>query len=408
MTEKPEIVRAAPKGKPPGARRAELHLWYATLTVTLASGVMSTIGVYEVLAANRAYGLALSLLLGVVITATLSGALRYLFHAFPRAQGTQLVGLSMLMLPFLGLVFLVSTWTNAAAIVGGPALNMHNRVFLDEYAQALESVNRQVDASEQTLAAIRTEAATFRADVEGEIADGRLTGYAGRGVVAGTLEQIADKLDGMVAEAEGAAVTMVDVSQVAGAAFSELQAHLDSGRNDPEFVKAHVEQIRQAVIEMDEKSSAAVLAAMLPTIRGGISFPAANGGTTKLRDRQADAFDRSVKPRVEHTFQTLEDLAVKTAGETVDLPKFEHLTAPEAAMLYARQFPIYWAMAIAIDIMPLMFLLLVTVSTPRGYPGFDLTANELQQAMQVYADLHHLVEGADNVTPLPLRRREAS
>lgn len=392
--------------KPPGAKRAELHLWYATLTVTVASGVMSTIGVYEVLAENRTYGLALSLLVGVVITAMLSGAWRYLFHAFPRAQGTQLFSLYVLMVPFLALVFLISTWTNATAIVGGPALNMHNRVFLDQYAQALETVNRQVEASEQTLAAIRTEASTFRSDVEGEIAEGRLTGYAGRGVVAGTLEQIADKLDGMVVEAERAAVKMAEVSQAAGTAFAELQAHLDSGRNDPELVKERVEQIRQAVIQMNEKSPAAVLAAMLPTIRNGISFPDANGGTAALRDRQADAFDRSVKPRVERTFAALEDLANKTAGHTVDLPRFEHLTAPEAAMRYIRQFPIYWAMAIAIDAMPLMFLLLVTVTAPRGNPGFDLTASELHQAMQVYADLRHLVDGAENVTPMPLRRKE--
>jgi hypothetical protein len=45
---------------------------------------------------------------------------------------------------------------------------MHNRVFLDQYAQALEAVNRQVEASEKTLASIRTEASTFRSDVEGD------------------------------------------------------------------------------------------------------------------------------------------------------------------------------------------------------------------------------------------------
>ena len=77
-------------------------------------------------------------------------------------------------------------------------------------------------------------------------------------------------------------------------------------------------------------------------------------------------------------------------------------------MRYMQHFPIYWAMASAIDAMPLMFLLLLTVSAPRGHPGFDLTANELQQAMQVYADLHRLVEEADNVTPMQPRRREAS
>lgn len=393
--------------KAPGARQAESHLWYATLTVTVASGVMSTIGVYEVLAENRTYGLALSLLVGVVITALLSGAWRYLFHAYPRAQGAKLLYLSLLMVPFLALVFLVSTWTNATAIVGGPALNMHNRVFLNQYEQSLEAVNRQVEASEQTLAAMRTEARTFRSDVEGEITEGRLTGYAGRGVVAGTLEQIADKLDGMVAEAEDAAEAMAGVSAAGGAAFTDLQAHLESGRNDPEFVKESVEQVRQAVIQMDEKSPAAVLAAMLPTIRGGISFPEANGGTAALRDRQSEAFNRSVRPRVESTFSALENLARKNAGQTVNLPRFEHLTAPEAAMRYLDQFPIYWAMAVAIDAMPLMFLLLVAVTAPRGEPGFDLTAGEVVQAMQVYANLRHLVEDDEKVAMMPYRAREA-
>ena len=95
---------AAPAAQSPGARKAELHLWYATLTVTLASGVMSTIGVYEVLAANRAYGFYLSLLVGVVITGGLPPGVYYFAVMFlgvtlffvreplPTAAETQLEG----------------------------------------------------------------------------------------------------------------------------------------------------------------------------------------------------------------------------------------------------------------------------------------------------------------------------
>jgi hypothetical protein len=393
------------KTKAPGAKRAEMALWYATLTVTLASGVMSTIGVYEVLAENRSYGLHLSLLVGVVITAMLSGAWSYLFHAMPRARGAALVNLTLLLVPFIGLVFLISTWTNATAVVGGPALNMHNRQFLTEYEHALETVNRQVEASARTLAAIRAEATAFRADVEGELADGRLTGFAGRGVVSGTLEQIADKLEGMVAEVETASESAAQISAKASTAFGELQVHLEQGKNDPAYVKERLEQIRHAVIQLNEKSPAAVLAAVLPTIREGIAFRKADGRTEGLRDRQTEALERSVLPRVEKTFAALEDLAQRTAGETVALPKFEHLNASEAAMRYMGQFPIYWGMAIAIDAMPLFFLILLAVTSPRSEPGFELSVNELHLAMATYAELRQMVEGSDNVSLLPTIRR---
>jgi hypothetical protein len=398
-------TRAAPAARPPGARKAELHLWYATLTVTLASGVMSTIGVYEVLAANRAYGFSLSLLVGVVITAMLSGAWRYLFHALPRARGAALVNLCLLLVPFLALVFLVSTWTNATAVVGGPALNMHNRQFLNQYEQALEAANRQVEASARTLAAMRAEAGAFRADVEGEIAEGRLTGYAGHGVVSATLEQIADKLDAMVAEAEAASESAARTSAEASAAFAEVQSHLEQGMNDPAFVKERLERIRHAVIQLDEQSPAAVIASVLPAIGEGIAFRAADGRSIALRERQAEALEGAVRPRVEQTFAALEDLARRTAAGTVELPRFEHLSAPEAAMRYLEQFPIYWGMAIAIDAMPLLFLILLVVSAPRGAPGFELTANELHLALAVYADLRHLVEGSGQVTLLPRGRQ---
>lgn len=391
--------------KPAGAKRAEMHLWYATLTVTLASGVMSTIGVYEVLGANRAYGFSLSLLVGVVITAMLSGAWSYLFHALPQARGATLVNLSLLLVPFLVLVFLISSWTNATAVVGGPALNMHNRQFLNDYGRALDAANRQVQASAPTLAAMRAEASAFRADVAGEIADGRLTGYSGRGVVSGTLEQIADKLDGMVAEAQTATEAAAQTSAEASAAFAEVQSHLEQGKNDPAFVKERFDRIHHAIIELDEKSPAAVMAALLPTIHKGIAFRGADGRSAGLRDRQAEALEGSVVPRVEQTFATLEDLARSTAGGTVELPRFEHLSAPEAAMRYMAQFPIYWGMAIAIDLMPLFFLVLLVVATPRVEPGFELTAGELHQAMAVYSDLRHLVEGLDNVTLLPRSRQ---
>lgn len=394
--------------KTPGTRRAELHLWYATLTVTLASGVMSTIGVYEVLAGSRAYSLSLSLLVGIVITAMLSGAWAYLFHAMPRARGRALVHLSLLLPPFLALVFLISTWTNATAIVGGPALNMHNRQFLNAYEQALEAVNRQVEGSERTLAAIRAEAAAFRNDVDGEIADGRLTGYAGRGVVSGTLEQIADKLEQMVLEVEAASVSTAAISAEASTAFANLQAHLERGHNDPVFVKARLEEIRQAIIQLNEQSPAAVLAAMLPTIRQGISFPSVQAANSRLGARQVEALESAVLPRVEQTFAALESLAIETAGETVELPRFEHLSAPEAAMRYFTQFPIYWGMAIAIDAMPLFFLILLVATAPRSQPGYDLSVNELHLAMAAYADLQHIAESSGNVTALPSSQRVAA
>ena len=178
---------------------------------------------------------------------------------------------------------------------------------------------------------MRAEATAFRADVDGEIAEGRLTGFAGRGAVSGTLEQIADRLDGMVAEADG--------------------------------------------------------------------------GSALLRERQAEALSLAVRPRVEQTFASLAALARDTPGEAVELPRFEHLSAPEAAMRYMDQFPIYRGMAIAIDAMPLFFLLLLAATTLRGEPGFGLTVGELHQAVAVYANLRQLVEGADNVTLLPRSRR---
>jgi hypothetical protein len=265
-------------------------------------------------------------------------------------------------------------------------------------------VNRQVDASGRTLAAIRSEATAFRADVEGEIAEGRLTGFAGRGAVSGTLEQIADKLDGMVAEAETASASAAQISTDAGAAFAEVHSHLEQGQNDPAFVRERLERIRRAVIQLHEQSPAAVLAAGLSALEDGIAFRAADGDSAMLRQRQAEALD-VVRPRVEQTFAALGALARETAGEPVELPRFEHLSAPEAAMRYMSQFPIYWGMAIAIDAMPLFFLLLLAATTPRGEPGFEPTAGELHQAMAVYANLRHLVEGADNVTALPQTRR---
>jgi hypothetical protein len=344
----------------------------ATWVITITSGITSAIGIYAMIPSER-YAIFLASLAGLAITMLLVAAWSYMFEHTRRRDLKLLLALP----PILAIVALVSTWSNATALVGPAAVRMHLKEFAAQYQPAINEAQRRGEGNASIVDAINSEAAAFAADVEGEVKEGRLTGSPGRGAVTITLERVADKLASMSEAVTQAAEDNNTAILAATKAFADLQILAERDDTRPGHVKEATEELRSAIIKIDSVSPARTVAAMLPAI-DGISGSLLEPEGAGFAAKQRDAINEHIEPRLESMQQALAELADKSVGETDNLPIYEPITPPEAVLRYGAQFPVQWAIAAALDAAPMVFLFLLILG-PYGNRGE--TAEELRMSI---------------------------
>lgn len=332
----------------------------ALWTVTIVSGVTSALGIYLMIP-RESYAPFLAAMAGLAITMLLTASWTYLYQ-HTRDRLRLLLGLVF----FLPVIAVVSTWSNATALAGPAAVRMHLKQFVAAYNAPVNEAQRRGERNARIVAAVAAEAAAFQADVAGEVKEGRLTGAPGRGAVTITLERVADQLDAMTQQVEQAAEQNAQAITTATDAFAALQVLAEQERPATGDVKAATERLRMAIIRIDEVSPANVVAALLPGVEGVMNSllrPEGEG----FAARQRAAIEDHIRPRLESIRDNLAELAKSTQGSTAGMPGYEPITPPEAAVGYYRHFPVQWSISAALDLAPLVFLVLLLLG-PRAAP----------------------------------------
>ena len=351
----------------------------------MASGVTSTLGIYDSLHASGG-GFWLAALLGFVTFVLIFFVWDFFTSKMEMASGNQLI-FGLAFLPFLlAAIFFLSSWYNAAAIVGPDAQRYHVQKFAMAYEQAVTDAQRKASASAQVAAAVRTETMAFQRDVEEELKHGRLTGMPGRGAVTATLEQVADKLEALTKEVEQAVVINKELLEKASQRLSELLTALDAGQYQVAEIKSKFDELRSSIIELNEGNPAGILKTILPTLR--VSLAQADGKSKRTRDRQKKAM-ATVEKRIGETVLTLANLAEEKTFDATALPEFESITRTQAAMRYMDVYPVNWATAVAIDLFPAVILILVLLFRPAmsSHPLDQMSVRQLREAALLLREL---------------------
>jgi hypothetical protein len=181
-----------------------------------------------------------------------------------------------------------------------------------------------------------------------------------------TLERVADQLDAMTEQVEQAAEQNAQAISAATDAFAALQVLAEQERPATGDVKAATERLRMAIIRIDEVSPANVVAALLPGVEGVMSSLLTPEGQG-FAARQRAAIEDHIRPRLQSIRDNLAELAKTTQGSTAGMPGYEPITPPEAAVAYHRHFPVQWSISAALDVAPLVFLVLLLLG-PRPAP----------------------------------------
>ncbi|MEM8848404.1 MAG: hypothetical protein AAGE03_00070 [Pseudomonadota bacterium] len=394
------------------AREVEGHLAWLDSFTSAALGVLAVAsGIYTYLGVRGLLddGGALSLFAAVAYSAAVSTGIfvfwSYLMRLLPamRSAATRLWLVAAMVLGSAAIVAM-SSWLNAAALAGSAAVEQHLARTVQEYQVSLERAH-EITVQAQALGLDVGRTRQGFEDLSEQEAGGGLSGLAGRGAVFRVLTQKSDEL---------AALEALIAAQEAPveAAFAEGNAILSRMR----ALTVAPGAVQDRSVEFSEE--AVRLAGVITTLRQLSVAPLVDRAAQDLAESVVlptlDASDAGGQAAQQATITSLlgvlgqraetlqgaaaEVLALEPPGEVIYTP----ISTADAVIRYARDFAPSWAGAIAIDLLPAVLVLIVTVAQAAIRAGRDpaepedaMTVAELRAAVLALRE----VEAAEGLGP---------
>ena len=368
-----------PSPRPPangtGARYArdlQGHLdWLDTFSGTalgvlaVASGIYTYLGVSSLLDDTGAMSTFAALAYSVAVSVGIFVFWSYLLRLLPAVTSARArVGLMGAMA--LGSVAIVamSSWLNAAALAGSAAVEQHLARTVQEYQHSLETAHERAltgQALQRDVARVRQ---SFE-DLSEQEATGNLSGLAGRGAVFRVLRQKAAELSALERQ-------IAEQTPLVEAAFSEGNGILSRMRAltvEPGPVEARSVEFSEAAVrlqglitQMRQLTVAPLVARAAQDLAASVVLPELDSRTAEGRGDQA-ATITSVLEVLGQRAATLEQAAQEVAA-LAPAPEVTYtpVSAADAVILYAGSFVPSWAGAIAIDLLPAVLVLILSIT----------------------------------------------
>ena len=394
------------------ARELESHLgWLDTFSGTalgvlsVASGIYTYLGVSSLLEEGGAFTVFAAIAYSVAVSVGIFVFWSYLMRLFPAMRSTRSrVGL----LAAMGLgslaIIAMSSWLNAAALAGSAAVEQHLAKTVQDYQGALERTHEIAltgQSLERDVARVRQ---SFE-DLSEQEAQGSLSGLAGRGAVFRVLRQKAAELSAL--EAQIAEQTpLVDSAFAQGnTILSRMRAlTVEPGPVEPrsvEFSEAAVE-LQGLIAQLRQLSVAPLVERAAQDLAASVVLPELDGQSDADRGSQ-QATITSVLDVLAQRATTLERaaqnvLALQPAAEVTYTP----VSAADAVIMYARNFVPSWAGAIAIDLLPAVLVLILSIT--HGMIRSMRDGTDIEDTMTV-AELRAAIAVAHDIEDTPAPRK---
>ena len=386
------------------ARDLEGHLgWLDTITGTalgvlaVASGIYTYLGVSSLLDDDGAISVFAALAYSTAVSVGIFVFWSYLMRLLPAVQtAAARVGLTISMILGSLAIIAMSSWLNAAALAGAAAVEQHLATTVQDYQRALE----QADAIAQSGQSLSRDVARTRQgfeDLSEQEATGQLSGFAGQGAVFRLLRQKANELTALE-EQIAMQQPAIDAAFAEGnAILSRMRAlTVEQGPVEQRSVLFAEESVRLAnvITQLRQLSVAPLVARAAQDLSDSVVMPQLDGSNLDTREGQQATID-SVMTVLGQRAEGLQE----AAGEVMAMPQpdetaYTPLSAADAVILYARNFVPSWAGAIAIDLLPAVLVLIVTITQGAIRHARDgsaaeesMTLSELRAAMIALQDI---------------------
>jgi len=394
------------------ARELEGHLsWLDGITGTalgvlaVASGIYTYLGVSSLLDDNGALSFIAAMAYSVAVSVAIFVFWSYLLRLLPavRTMGAR-IGLFLSMCLGSLAIIAMSSWLNAAALAGAAAVEQHLAKTVQDYQTALERANT-IAVSAQGLQRDVARVRQGFEDLSEQEATGNLSGIAGQGAVFRLLQQKSDELSALEAQIAGQQ-PFVDAAFAEGnAILSRMRAlTVEAGPVEPRSVLFSEEAVRLAnvITQLRQLSVAPLVVRAAQDLSASVVTPQLSTQSAETRENQTATID-SVLTVLGQRAETLRLAADNVNTMTPpDDTIYTPISTADAVIKYAGNFIPSWAGAIAIDLLPAVLVLIMTVTQAAirtyrdGSTSEDLmTLADLRAAMIALRE----VEGHQSVRP---------
>lgn len=394
------------------SRELEGHLkWLDGITGTalgvlaVASGIYTYLGVSSLLDDTGALSFFAAMAYSVAVSVAIFVFWSYLMRLFPavRTAGAR-IGLFLSMCLGSVAIIAMSSWLNAAALAGAAAVEQHLATTVQDYQTALERANT-IAVSAQGLQRDVARVRQGFEDLSNQEATGNLSGIAGQGAVFRLLQQKSDELaalENQIASQQ----PFVDAAFAEGnAILSRMRAlTVEPGPVEPRSVLFSEEAVRLAniITQLRQLSVAPLVVRAAQDLSASVVTPQLDARTAENRDTQAATVDSVLVV----LGQRAETLRLAATAVTAMTPPSDAVYTPistaDAVIKYAANFIPSWAGAIAIDLLPMVLVLIIAVTQSAIRAGRDgSTTEDLMTLADLRAAMTALREVEDSQKPQP-------
>lgn len=386
------------------ARELEGHLsildsfsGVALAILAVASGIYTYLGVSSLLDNTGAFQVFAALAYSVAVSVGIFVFWSYLLRLFPAVRSARArMGLMAAMgLGSLAIVAM-SSWLNAAALAGAAAVEQHLAVTVQDYQGNLEKAHENALSAQALSRDVARVRQSFE-DLSEQEATGNLSGLAGRGAVFRVLRQKSVELSALEAQIDAQGPLIDAAFRDGNAILSRMRAlTVEQGPVEARSVEFSEHAVRLAglISQMRQLSVAPLVKRAAEDLAASVVLPELDASTEQNRNDQRSTID-SVLDVLGQRAVTL----VAASDEVLALPppgdvNYTPVSAADAVILYARNFLPSWAGAIAIDLLPGVLVLILTItqsairSGRSGVSRHDqMTLSELRAALAMAREI---------------------
>jgi hypothetical protein len=294
---------------------------------------------------------------------------------------TRLLGLAITALgwPFL---IALSSWLNVTAMAGGAALDLHMAKSIPAFERAVDDASRSAHLAEKLVPDLKAAADRYAGLAQAERTGGRISGVAGNGGIADTLDGVSRQLGGLRAQISEAsrqadaiaaqARASVEKMRTISVSKAPLDGRLEDFAGEADKIKALIGRMdKKGLAESIQRSSAALADSVIERV---------SSRNAQVAAAQSEALAR-IREDLAGTGAAIAGVAAQIAAEpAVSAPEFERISVVRAVVRFAGSFLPFWAGGIALDLLPTLLILYLMLAHAVVGPEKDDDENDDRQS----------------------------